>query len=45
MDKERIRQFLQSWFAHLQHGDTWRLRKNTLSTVFHHLQDLDAKNS
>ena len=39
LDKETIRQVLQSWVAHLQHGDTWRLRKNILSTVFHHLED------
>ncbi|TAF11278.1 MAG: RNA-dependent DNA polymerase [Nostocales cyanobacterium] len=25
--EERIQKSLQSWFAHLKHGDTWKLRK------------------
>ncbi|MFM7408370.1 MAG: RNA-directed DNA polymerase, partial [Cuspidothrix sp.] len=28
LENERIRQSLQSWFAHLKHGDTWKLRKS-----------------
>ncbi len=28
LEHESVRQSLQSWFAHLKHGDTWKLRKN-----------------
>ncbi|PNW46918.1 UNVERIFIED_CONTAM: RNA-dependent DNA polymerase [Euhalothece sp. KZN 001] len=30
---DRVQQSLQSWNAHLQHGDTWRLRENIFSTL------------
>ena len=33
LENERIRQSLQSWFAHLKHGDTWKLRKNICCTM------------
>ncbi|MGB3292212.1 MAG: hypothetical protein WBB01_04350 [Phormidesmis sp.] len=30
---EQVQQSLQSWFAHLQHGDTWHLRNDILGTL------------
>ncbi|MEA5464352.1 RNA-directed DNA polymerase [Leptothoe sp. PORK10 BA2] len=30
---EQVQQSLQSWFAHLNHGDTWQLQKKILSTL------------
>jgi len=30
---DRVQQSLQRWKAHLQHGDTWRLRENIFSTL------------
>jgi retron-type reverse transcriptase len=33
LDWERIKQSLQSWSAHLAHGDTWQLRVQVFSTL------------
>jgi retron-type reverse transcriptase len=27
IDREKVNQSIQSWFAHLEHGDTWQLRQ------------------
>ncbi|OBQ37610.1 MAG: DNA polymerase [Anabaena sp. CRKS33] len=33
LENEMIKQSLQSWFAHLKHGDTWKLRENICLTM------------
>jgi RNA-directed DNA polymerase len=33
MSLEQIQHAMQSWFAHLQHGDTWRLRNKILAEL------------
>ena len=30
---EEISRSIQSWFAHLEHGDTWRLRQKILASL------------
>jgi hypothetical protein len=34
VSKEEIKQFVQSWFAHLDHGDTWRVRQQMLAYLY-----------
>jgi retron-type reverse transcriptase len=41
VSKEEIKQFVQSWFAHLDHGDTWRLRQQMLADLYWFGIDLD----
>ncbi|MBD2143798.1 RNA-directed DNA polymerase [Sphaerospermopsis sp. FACHB-1194] len=31
--EEKIKQSIQSWFAHLEHGDTWKLRQHILASL------------
>ncbi len=31
--KKEVSQSIQSWFAHLEHGDTWRLRQQIFATL------------
>ena len=33
IDDEKLSQSIQSWFAHLKYGNTWRLRKNILHSL------------
>lgn len=33
IDWDQVNQSMQSWFAHLDHGDTWRLRQQIFSTL------------
>jgi hypothetical protein len=30
---EKVHQSIQSWFAHLEHGNTWRLRQQIFTTL------------
>ena len=30
---EQVSQSMQSWFAHLEHGDTWELRKQIFTSL------------
>lgn len=39
LDIETVRKSLQSWVAHLQHGDTWKLRKNIGFSVFNDVNE------
>jgi hypothetical protein len=41
VSKEEIKQFVQSWFAHLDHGDTWRVRQQMLADLYWFGIDLD----
>jgi hypothetical protein len=41
VSKEEIKQFVQSWFAHLDHGDTWRVRQKMLADLYWFGIDLD----
>jgi RNA-directed DNA polymerase len=31
--EKEIIQSIQSWFAHLEHGDTWQLRQQILASL------------
>jgi retron-type reverse transcriptase len=42
VSKEEIGQFLQSWFAHLAHGDTWRIRQQILADLYWQGLDFDV---
>jgi hypothetical protein len=42
VSKEEIQQFLQSWFAHLAHGDTWRIRQQILADLYWQGLDFDV---
>jgi retron-type reverse transcriptase len=33
IDQDKISQSIESWIAHLKHGDTWRLRQNILNDL------------
>jgi retron-type reverse transcriptase len=33
IDRQKVAQSLQSWIAHLEHGDTWQLRKKIFSSL------------
>lgn len=33
IDQEKVNQSIQSWFAHLEHGDTWRLRQQIFTSL------------
>ena len=33
IDREKVNQSIQSWFAHLEHGDTWRLRQQIFTSL------------
>ncbi|MEA5595698.1 RNA-directed DNA polymerase [Rivularia sp. UHCC 0363] len=33
VDLEKVNQSIQSWFAHLDHGDTWQLRQQIFTTL------------
>ncbi|WP_016952028.1 RNA-directed DNA polymerase [Anabaena sp. PCC 7108] len=33
INDETLSQSIQSWFAHLKHGDTWRLRENLINSL------------
>ena len=33
INSEQVSQSMQSWFAHLEHGDTWRLRKQIFTSL------------
>jgi RNA-directed DNA polymerase len=41
VSKKEIQQFLQSWFAHLAHGDTWRIRQQILADLYWQGLDFD----
>jgi RNA-directed DNA polymerase len=41
VSKAEIKQFVQSWFAHLDHGDTWRVRQQMLADLYWFGIDLD----
>jgi hypothetical protein len=41
VSQEEIGQFLQSWFAHLVHGDTWRIRQQILADLYWQGLDFD----
>ncbi len=33
IDQEKVLQSIQSWFAHLEHGDTWQLRQQLFTSL------------
>ncbi|WP_375511804.1 reverse transcriptase domain-containing protein [uncultured Nostoc sp.] len=33
IDLEKVNQSIQSWFAHLEHGDTWQLRQQIFTSL------------
>ncbi len=33
IDSERVSESIQSWFAHLEHGDTWQLRQQIFTSL------------
>jgi retron-type reverse transcriptase len=33
IDREKVNQSIQSWFAHLKHGDTWQLRQQIFTSL------------
>ncbi|TBR56390.1 RNA-dependent DNA polymerase [Westiellopsis prolifica IICB1] len=33
IEREKVNQSIQSWFAHLQHGDTWQLRQQIFTSL------------
>jgi retron-type reverse transcriptase len=33
IELEKVNQSLQSWFAHLEHGDTWQLRQQIFTSL------------
>jgi hypothetical protein len=33
IELEKVSQSIQSWFAHLEHGDTWQLRQQIFTTL------------
>ncbi len=33
IDREKVNQSIQSWFAHLEHGDTWQLRQQIFTSL------------
>lgn len=33
IDREKVNQSIQSWFAHLEHGDTWQLRQQIFTLL------------
>ncbi|MHC5718196.1 MAG: reverse transcriptase domain-containing protein, partial [Nostoc sp.] len=33
IEREKVNQSIQSWFAHLEHGDTWRLRQQIFTSL------------
>jgi retron-type reverse transcriptase len=33
IDREKVLQSIQSWFAHLEHGDTWQLRQQLFTSL------------
>ena len=33
IELEKVNQALQSWFAHLEHGDTWQLRQQIFTSL------------
>ena len=33
IELEKVFQSIQSWFAHLEHGDTWQLRQQIFTTL------------
>jgi retron-type reverse transcriptase len=39
--KEKFQQFVQRWFADLDHGDTWRIRQQMLADLYWYGIDLD----
>jgi hypothetical protein len=41
VSKEEIKQFVQSWFTHLDHDDTWRVRQQMLADLYWFGIDLD----
>ena len=32
--REKVNQSIQSWFAHLEHGDTWQLRQQIFTSLY-----------
>jgi len=33
IEREKVNQSIQSWFAHLEHGDTWQLRQRIFTSL------------
>lgn len=33
IEREKVNQSIQSWFAHLEHGDTWQLRQQIFTSL------------
>lgn len=33
ISREKVNQSIQSWFAHLDHGDTWQLKQQIFTTL------------